>query len=87
MLTIARPGDRLARIRNINGSVLLRHGLVFHHAVTQLEHAQWLTSQGRGDQAQPLLVQVRETLELLEAKPWLERLATAEAATPAEIPA
>ena len=68
-------------------TIFHEHGLVFHHAVTQLEHVEWLISQGRGGQAQPLLAQARETFEQLEAKPWLERLATAEATTPAEIPA
>jgi class 3 adenylate cyclase/tetratricopeptide (TPR) repeat protein len=68
-------------------TIFREHGLVFHHAVTQLEHAEWLTSQGRGDEAQPLLAQARETFQQLEAKPWLKRLATAEPATPAEIPA
>jgi ATP/maltotriose-dependent transcriptional regulator MalT len=68
-------------------TIFTEHGLVFHHAVTQLEHAEWLTSQGRGDEAQALLAQARETFEQLEAKPWLERLVTAEPTTRAEIPA
>jgi class 3 adenylate cyclase/predicted ATPase len=62
-------------------------GLAFHHAAAQLEHAEWLTSQGRADEAQPLLGQARETFEQLEAKPWLERLATTEVSAPAEISA
>jgi tetratricopeptide (TPR) repeat protein len=66
-------------------AIFAQHGLAFHHAVTQLEGAEWLTSQGRGDEAQLLLAQARETFEQLEAKPWLERLATAEAATPTEM--
>jgi class 3 adenylate cyclase len=65
----------------------VQHGLAFHYAATQLEHAEWLIAQGRAEEAQPLLAQARETFEQLEAKPWLERLATAEAATPAKIPA
>jgi class 3 adenylate cyclase/tetratricopeptide (TPR) repeat protein len=63
------------------------HGLAFHHAVTQLEHAEWLTAQGRPDDTQPLLAKARETFQQLEARPWLERLAAAEAVTPTEIPA
>jgi class 3 adenylate cyclase/tetratricopeptide (TPR) repeat protein len=59
-----------------------QHGLAFHHATTQLEHAEWLTSQGRVDEAQSLLAQARSTFEQLEAKPWLERLAAVAAATP-----
>jgi tetratricopeptide (TPR) repeat protein len=61
------------------------HGLVFHHAVTQLEHAEWLTAQGRADEAQPLLAQSRDTFEQLEAKPWLDRLGTAETARSATV--
>jgi class 3 adenylate cyclase/tetratricopeptide (TPR) repeat protein len=61
--------------------------LVFHHAVTQLEHAEWLTGQGRADDAQPLLAQARETFERLEARPWLERLGAVGAAASAGIPA
>jgi class 3 adenylate cyclase/tetratricopeptide (TPR) repeat protein len=47
--------------------------LVFWLAVTYLEHAEWLSSQGRAGDAQPLLVQARETFKQLAAKPWLER--------------
>ena len=49
--------------------------LVFHLAVTQLEHGEWLTAQGRVDDAQPLLAEARETFERLQATPWLERSA------------
>ncbi|TMB92670.1 MAG: hypothetical protein E6J45_01880 [Chloroflexi bacterium] len=54
------------------------HGFTFYLAVTQLEHAEWLAEQGRGDDAQPLLVNARETFERLRADPWLERAARAE---------
>jgi class 3 adenylate cyclase/tetratricopeptide (TPR) repeat protein len=67
--------------------IFSEHGLVFRNAVMQLEHAEWLTSQGRAAEAQRLLAQARETFEQLEAKPWLERLAAAEAAAPANVPA
>ena len=63
------------------------HGLVFHHAATQTEYAEWLTGQGRPGDADPLLAEARETFEGLEATPWLERLQAAQAAAPAEIPA
>ena len=46
----------------------------FYLAVTQLEHGEWLTGQGRADEAEPLLAEARETFERLEATPWLERL-------------
>jgi hypothetical protein len=42
-------------------------------AATQLGHAEWLHAQGRADGAEPLLAEARETFELLEARPWLER--------------
>jgi class 3 adenylate cyclase/tetratricopeptide (TPR) repeat protein len=66
-------------------TIFRRHGLVFYHAVTQLERAEWLDAQGRREDAQPLLADARETFEGLEATPWLERLHAAQ--TPAKIPA
>jgi tetratricopeptide (TPR) repeat protein len=50
-------------------------GLVFHLAVTQLEHGEWLVAQGRADEAHPLLAEAHETFERLQATPWLERSA------------
>jgi class 3 adenylate cyclase/tetratricopeptide (TPR) repeat protein len=61
------------------------HGLAFYRAATELEHAEWLGSLGRGDEARPLLAKASETFERLEATPWLERLAAAQTATPAEV--
>jgi class 3 adenylate cyclase/tetratricopeptide (TPR) repeat protein len=61
------------------------HGLAFQRAVTELEHAEWLTGQARADAAQPLLAEARATFERLEAKPWLERLYAVQAGTPVEI--
>ncbi len=49
-------------------------GVVFWLAVTLLEHAEWLVSQGRADEAGPLLAEARETFERLGTTPWLERL-------------
>jgi tetratricopeptide (TPR) repeat protein len=49
-------------------------GLPFLLAVTQLEHAEWLVAQGRSDEAEPRLVEARETFERLQARPWLDRL-------------
>jgi hypothetical protein len=60
-------------------------GLVFDLAVTQLEHAEWLTSQGQGDEAQPLLVEARKTFEQLEAGPWLARVEAAQIGPRAEV--
>jgi predicted ATPase/class 3 adenylate cyclase len=57
-------------------------GLVFHVAVTQLEHAEWLTTQDRAEDAEPLLAEARRTFEQLRASPWLERTAHASDALP-----
>jgi tetratricopeptide (TPR) repeat protein len=56
----------------------------FYLAVTELEHAEWLSPQGRTDEAEPLLAEAREIFERLGAKPWLERVETASAPRPAE---
>lgn len=57
------------------GALFREFGFAFYLAVTQLEHAEWLTAQGRGDEAQPLLDEARQTFEQLQATPWLERAA------------
>ena len=46
----------------------------FRLAVTQLEHAEWLTRNERDAEAEPLLADARETFERLKSRPWLERL-------------
>jgi hypothetical protein len=48
-------------------------GVPFWVAVTLLEHGEWLASQGRGEQAVPLVREAREVFETLGAAPWLER--------------
>jgi tetratricopeptide (TPR) repeat protein len=58
-------------------SLFREFGFVFHVAVTQLEHAEWLTGQGRAEDAQPVLAEARETFERLQATTWLERTARA----------
>jgi class 3 adenylate cyclase/tetratricopeptide (TPR) repeat protein len=47
--------------------------ILFWLGVTELEHAEWLSDQGRPDEAEPLLAEAREIFERLEAAPWLER--------------
>jgi tetratricopeptide (TPR) repeat protein len=64
-------------------SLCREFGLTFHLALTQLEHAEWLTAQGRTDDAQPLLTEARETFEQLAATPWLERTTRLSQAAPA----
>jgi hypothetical protein len=51
--------------------------LTFHQAVSQLEHAGWLTGQDRGEEAEPLLTEAHHTFEQLQATPWRERTARA----------
>jgi class 3 adenylate cyclase/tetratricopeptide (TPR) repeat protein len=46
----------------------------FARSVTMLEHAEWLITQDRAVEAEPLLEQARATFEQLKASPWLERL-------------
>ena len=57
----------------------------FYLAVTQLEHAEWLTAHGRPEEAEPLVHDGQAIFRQLEAAPWLER---AEKIAPrAEVPA
>jgi len=49
------------------------YGMPFHLACTETEHAEWLASEGRLDEAVPLVAEARETFERLRATPWLER--------------
>lgn len=46
----------------------------FHAAMTQLELGELLLSQGRTQDADPLLAEAREVFERLGAKPWVERV-------------
>ncbi|MGH3080486.1 MAG: hypothetical protein ACRDNH_05045 [Gaiellaceae bacterium] len=46
----------------------------FPLGVTRLEHAEWLTVQGRPEEAELLFGEARELFERLDAKRWLERL-------------
>jgi predicted ATPase/class 3 adenylate cyclase len=59
----------------------------FYLAVTQLEHAEWLTAQNREDEAEPLLAEARETFERLRAAPWLDRLDRSQIRQRTQIPA
>jgi predicted ATPase/class 3 adenylate cyclase len=61
--------------------------MAFYVAVTQLEHAEWLTAQSRSGEAEPLLDEARETFERLRAAPWLDRVAAAQRQEQTQIPA
>jgi tetratricopeptide (TPR) repeat protein len=79
----ARYRARLAAARNEHDgveqgfktaeAVFREHGLTFFVAATEVEHAEWLVGQGRGEEAGPLLEESREIFERLEATPWIER--------------
>jgi class 3 adenylate cyclase/tetratricopeptide (TPR) repeat protein len=56
-------------------AVFREYGLIFYLAVAELEHGEWLSGQGRRDDAESLLAEAREIFERLEATPWLERAA------------
>jgi hypothetical protein len=45
----------------------------FYLAVTQLEHAEWLTAERRNGDAAGLLEESRSTFAALGAAPWLTR--------------
>jgi hypothetical protein len=49
-------------------------GMRFEVARVQTEHAEWLVSRGRREDAEPLMEEAREVFEELRAAPWLERL-------------
>ncbi len=59
-------------------SIFREFGMPFWLAVTLVEQGEWLVSEGRGGEAQPLLAEARETFQRLEATPWLERAKAAE---------
>ena len=42
-------------------------------ARVQTEHAEWLVSEGRAEEAAALLAEARPVFERLKAQPWLER--------------
>jgi len=60
-------------------------GMAFWLAVTLTEHSEWLASEGRASEAEPMFAEARETFTRLEAKPWLKRVETNEARPRAEV--
>jgi tetratricopeptide (TPR) repeat protein len=65
-------------------STFREFGMPFWLAIILTEQGEWLVSEGRPAEAEPLLAEARETFERLQAKPWLERVETAEAGPRAE---
>lgn len=78
----ARYGARLAALRDEDADAGFRSatalyddlGFVFPAAATRLEHAEWLITQRRTEEAASLLAEAGATFEELGAQPWLERL-------------
>jgi hypothetical protein len=62
-------------------------GMPFWLAVTLFEQGEWLLSEGRSTEVEPLYREAGEIFERLEARPWLERLDAVQAGVRAEIPA
>jgi class 3 adenylate cyclase/tetratricopeptide (TPR) repeat protein len=49
-------------------------GTPFYAAAALLEHGEWLSGEGRSEEAEPLLAEAKDVFERLEAHPWLERV-------------
>jgi tetratricopeptide (TPR) repeat protein len=64
-------------------AIFLEYGIPFWRAVTQLEHAEWLGTQVRTAEAEPLAVEARATFDRLGAVPWFERASRLGAEVPA----
>jgi class 3 adenylate cyclase/tetratricopeptide (TPR) repeat protein len=48
-------------------------GWPFETALVELEHGEWLVTQGRAGESEPLLAAAGEIFERLQAAPWIER--------------
>ena len=59
-------------------------GMPFYTAVAELEYGEWLVTEGRVEEAEPLLATARDSFAALKARPWLERL---DAASPTTVAA
>jgi hypothetical protein len=82
----ARLSARLSSKRNTGGveqrfnraiELFRELAIPFWLAVSLLEYGEFLESQRRHGEAEPLLKEARETFERLHARPWLERVAFA----------
>jgi class 3 adenylate cyclase/tetratricopeptide (TPR) repeat protein len=60
-------------------------GVALWTGVTLLEYGEWLITENRADEAEPLLAEAREIFDRLEARPWLDRVEKVRG--PAEVPA
>jgi tetratricopeptide (TPR) repeat protein len=66
-------------------AIFREYGMPFWLAVTLTEQGEWLVSEGRAGEAEPLLGEARETFERLGATPWLTRVENAQAGPREEV--
>jgi hypothetical protein len=59
----------------------------FDLAVTLLEHAEWLSGQGRATETAAPLAEAVDIFERLRARPWLDRAAALTASSPMSVSA
>lgn len=69
-------GDHGTAERNFKSAIgLFREtGIPYRRALSQIEYAESLADQRRGGEAEPLLMEARDTLVRLVASRWLDRL-------------
>src|SRR5712691_8314804 len=73
-LAAASGGDGVDALFDASTQTLRQMGNRFWLAATLAEQGEWFTSQGREDEASPLLNEAREIFESLGAVVWLDRL-------------
>jgi hypothetical protein len=82
-LAHARGDDAAVEAFFVRAEGIFReHELPFRLAVAQLEHAEWLSTQARDDDAAPLRAAAISTFERLKAQPWVARAAVASSNAP-----
>lgn len=73
-LEILRGNEEVGASFRAAEAAFRRLSTVFDLAVALTEHAEWLASKGRVEEASPLAREAKEVFEDLAAGPWLERL-------------
>jgi ATP/maltotriose-dependent transcriptional regulator MalT len=63
--------------------IFREYGIPFWLALTQLEHAEWLSEQGATAEGERLAEEARAAFERLEAAPWIERASRLATVVPA----
>jgi class 3 adenylate cyclase/tetratricopeptide (TPR) repeat protein len=63
--------------------IFREYGIPFWLALTQLEHAEWLSEQGATAEGERLAEEARVAFERLEAAPWIERASRLATVVPA----